>query len=170
MPKVDGSVSSLHKTKQHTFHGFAGSHYNSEMLQKYVDISLLKEINDFIVNIDNRTSHALLLHPLRTAVLKVSVTRDGKTTKLKNEIFVRVIGDKGKPAMPWKASITLKDTMIKANEKRAVKYDFKLQKGDRVDVVLGWYLVNPKALKKLQLQNSEIAKRFQVFKKESFNF
>ena len=39
-------------------------------------------INDFIINIDNRTSHALLLHPLRTAVLKVTVTRDNKTIKL----------------------------------------------------------------------------------------
>ena len=170
MPKVKGSVSELHQTPTHTFHGFAGSHYNSNMLEKYVDISLLKEINDFIVNIDNRTSHALLLHPLRTAVLKVSVTRDGKTTKLKNEVFLRVIGHNGKPAMPWKASVTLKDTMIKANEKRAVKYDFKLQKGDKVNVVLGWYLVNPKAIKKLQLQNSEIATKFQVFKTEIFNY
>ena len=35
MPKVKGSVSVLHKTPTHTFHGFAGSHYNSDMLSKY---------------------------------------------------------------------------------------------------------------------------------------
>ena len=170
MPKVKGSVSLLHETKTHTFHGFAGSHYHSEMLQKYVDISLLREIKNFVVNIDNRSSHALLLHPLRTAVLKVSVLRDGKITKLKNEVFVRVIGHNGKPAMPWKASVTLRDTMIKANEKRAVNYDFKLQKGDSVEVILGWYLVNPKALKALNLEHEKVATEFKVFKTQKFDF
>jgi hypothetical protein len=170
MPKVKGSISNLHQIKEHTFHGFAGSHHNSEMLQKYVDLSLLRQIDNFILNIDNRSSHALLLHPLRTAVLKVSVTRDGKTIELPDEIFVRVIGDNGKPAMPWKASVTLKDTMIQANEKRSVKYDFKLKKGDSVSVTLGWYLVNPKALKKLQLQKSEVATQFHIFKHETFKF
>jgi len=170
MPKVKGSVSLLNETKTHTFHGFAGSHYHSEMLQKYVDISLLREIKNFVVNIDNRSSHALLLHPLRTAVLKVSVLRDGKITKFKNEVFVRVIGHNGKPAMPWKASVTLRDTMIKANEKRAVNYDFKLQKGDSVEVILGWYLVNPKALKALNLEHEKVATEFKVFKTQKFDF
>jgi len=170
MPKVEGSVSNLHTTYKHTFHGFAGSHYHSEMLQKYVGISLLREIENFVVNIDNQTSHALLLHPLRVAVLKVNVTRDGKTIKLKDEIFVRVIGDNGKPAMPWGATTTLKDTMIKANEKRSVKYNFKLQRDDEVDVILGWYLVNPKALKKLQLEHIDVASEFKEFKREMFTF
>ena len=170
MPKVDGSVSALNETKKHAFHGFAGSHNHQEMLTQYVDISMLREIKRFIVNIDNRTSHSLLLHPLRTAVLKVNVIRDGKTIKLKDEVFVRVIGHNGKPAMPWKASKTLKNTMIKANEKRSVNYDFSIQKGDRVDVVLGWFLVNPKALKVLKLENEEVATKFIEFKKQSFNF
>ena len=170
MPKVAGSVSVMNETKEHTFHGFAGSHFHADMLSKYVNISLLRQIDDFIVNIDNQTSHALLLHPLRTAVLKVSVTRDGKTTKLKDEIFVRVIGHEGKPAMPWAATTTLKDTMIQANEKRSVQYEFKLQKGDEVNVVLGWYLVNPKALKMLKLENEDIATKFTEFKQERFYF
>ncbi len=160
MPKKDGQ----------TFHGFAGSHNNSEMLQKYVDISLTKNKDDFSISIKNHSSHALLLHPLRVAVLKVSITHNGQVQKMKNEIFVRVIGHNGKPAMPWKASVTLKDTMIQANEKRSVKYDVKLSKGDRVDVVLGWFLVNPKAVKKLGLQNEDIATKFTEFKKESFTF
>ena len=170
MPKVDGSVSLLHETKKHSFHGFAGSHFHSEMLTKYVNISLLREINGFKVNIDNQTSHALLLHPLRVAVLKVSVTRNGKTKKLKDETFVRVIGADGKPAMPWAAKKDIKNTMIKANEKRVVKYDFKIVKGDKVDITLGWFLVNPKAVKKLGLENEKVATKFNVFKKKSFNF
>lgn len=170
MPKVDGSVSVMNETKKHTFHGFAGAHSNSDMLAKYVNISLLRQINDFVINIDNQTSHALLLHPLRLAVLKVSVVRGATTTKLKDETFVRVIGHDGKPAMPWAATTTLKDTMIQANEKRSVKYDFKLQKGDRVDVVLGWYLVNPQALGSLKLENEAVATKFTEFKKQSFSF
>ncbi len=168
MPKVKGSVSDMTQRKTHTFHGFAGSHFHSDMLQKYVNISLLREIDDFIVNIDNQTSHALLLHPLRVAVLKVSVQRGEEKIQLKDEIFVRVIGHDGKPAMPWKATTTLRDTMIQANEKRSVKYDFSLQKGDSVDVVLGWYLVNPKAVKKLNLQETTVATEFVEFKRVRF--
>ena len=170
MPKVKGTVSNMNKRKEHSFHGFAGSHFHSDMLTQYVDISMLRQIENFIINIDNRTSHALLLHPLRTAVLKVSVTRDGKTINLKDEVFVRVIGHNGKPAMPWIASVTLKNTMIQANEKRSVKYDYKIQKGDIVDVVLGWYLVNPKAIKTLKLENEKIATEFKEYKRERFSF
>lgn len=170
MPKVEGSFSSIIETKTHSFHGFAGAHYNSDMLSKYVNISVLRNIDNFIVNVDNQSSHALLLHPMRMAVLKINVLRDGKTIELEKEVFVRVIGKDGKPAMPWAADTTIKDTMIQANEKREVKRDFKLQKGDKVNVVLGWFLVNPKALKSLGLENEKVAKEFHVFKKQSFEF
>jgi hypothetical protein len=170
MPKVEGSFSSIIETKTHAFHGFAGAHKNSDMLKKYIDISITRNIDNFIVNIDNRSSHALLLHPARMAVLKISVIRDAKTTELEKEVFVRVIGKDGEPAMPWAADSVIKDTMIQANEKRAVKREFKLQKGDKVDVVLGWFLVNPKALESLELQNEKVATEFKVFKKESFSF
>ncbi len=170
MPKVKGSMSSISDTKTHSFHGFAGTHLHSEMLREYVDISILRNIDNFIVNIDNRSSHALLLHPLRVGVLKISVQRDKKSIELDKEIFVRIIGKDSKPAMPWIADSVIKDTMIKANEKRAVKRDFKLQNGDRVDVVLGWFLVNPKAVKKLGLENEKSATKFHLFKKQSFTF
>ncbi len=170
MPKVDGSVSKLYTTDKHTFHGFAGSHSHSDMLSKYVDISLLRQIDNFIVNIDNRSSHALLLHPLRTAVLKVIIHRGSIIEDMKPRVFVRVLGKNGQPAMPWVADTVIQNTMIKANEKRAIQYNFQLEKGDIVDVTLGWYLVNPKAVKKLNLENEEVATKFTVFKKERFEF
>jgi len=168
MPKVKGSVSEMHQTETHAFHGFSGSHFHSDMLRKYVDISLLRQIDNFIINIDNRTSHALLLHPLRLALLKVTVHREGKSIPLEKKYFARVIGTEGKPAMPWMAKETIKDTMIKANEKRVVTYDFKLEKGDRVEVILGWYLVNPKAVGKLNLQKVKAATEFHEFIKKTF--
>ncbi|MCK9473215.1 multiheme c-type cytochrome [Sulfurimonas sp.] len=170
MPKVEGSFSSIIETKTHSFHGFAGAHYHSDMLKEYVNISILRNIDHFIINIDNRTSHALLLHPMRMAVLKINVIREGKTIKLEDEVFIRVIGKDGKPSMPWVADTTLKDTMIGANEKREVKREFKLQKEDKVNVVLGWFLVNPKVLETLGLEKEKVAKEFKVFKKQSFNF
>jgi hypothetical protein len=170
MPKIDGSVSLLHETKKHSFHGFAGAHFHSEMLTQYVDISLSKKKHSFSIDIDNKTSHALLLHPLRVAVLKVEVRRDSRVTKFKDETFVRVIGANGKPAMPWAAEKDLKNTMIQANEKRSVKYNFIIQRGDKVSVVLGWFLVNPKALQKLKLEDDKVATKFIEFKKQTFNF
>ena len=170
MPKIDGSVSNMHETEQHSFHGFAGSHYHSDMLTSYVNISLLREIKTFKVNIDNQTSHSLLLHPMRVAVLKVNVKRDDKTTKLKDEIFQRIIGTDAKATMPWLATKDLKNTMIQANEKRVVEYEFKIKKGDEIEVILGWFLVDPKAVKKLGLENIKEATEFKLFKKEIFHF
>jgi hypothetical protein len=170
MPKVKGSVSTINKTLSHSFHGFAGAHSNSHMLQKYVDITMDKDKDNFSITINNKTTHALLLHPLRIALLKVNVVRGKYTQKFKDEIFQRVIGHNGKPAMPWKASTTLRDTMIQGKEKRNVIYKYKLQKGDKINVILGWYLVNPNAIKSLGLEDDKVATTFIEFKKESFIF
>ena len=170
MPKIKGSVSSLHKTATHTFHGFAGSHSNSEMLAKYVNISVDKKADSFTININNKSSHALLLHPLRTAVLKVDVTHGKYIQKFKDKVFVRVIGKDAKPAMPWAATTTLKDTMIHGNENRQIRYNYSLKKGDTLNITLGWYLVNPKALKKLGLEKETVASQFIKFKKEHISF
>lgn len=170
MPKVQGSVSEFKDTKVHAFHGFAGTHFHSEMLEQYVELKVQKSDEDFTVLIDNKTSHALLLHPLRLAVLKVSVTRAGKTTALKEERFERVIGKNGKPAMPWKADITLKDTMIQAKEKRHIKYEYRIEKGDRIELVLGYYLVNPEVIGMLKLEDEKVATAFHEFKKEQIQY
>jgi hypothetical protein len=169
MPKVLGSVSDLHNTTTHSFHGFPGVHNHQELLAKYVDISILKNISNFEISVDNKSSHSLLLHPLRVAKLKVKVKRDGKVFKeFDDKAFVKAIGSNGKPTPPWLATEVVKDTMIKHNEKRVLKYDFKLQPKDEVVVTLGYFLVNPKALKALNLQNSKIAKKFHILKREKF--
>jgi hypothetical protein len=170
MPKVKGSVSALKDTKMHSFHGFAGSHNHSQMLEKYVEFKILKDEKSFTVIIDNKTTHALLLHPLRLAVLKANIIRDDKTIKLDDKKFARVIGKNGKPAMPWVADVTLKNTMIQAKEKRALKYDFSLKAGDELELVLGYYLVNPKVIGMLKLKDVQVATKFNEFKKQSFKF
>ena len=168
MPQVKGSVSSLNETKTHSFHGYPGTHSHSNMLTKYIIVSMTQRTNDFQITIENQTSHALLLHPLRMAVLNVSVNRDGELKIFEPEVFVRIIGKNGKPAMPWVANVELKNTMIKHDEKRTLSYPYTLQKGDEIMVSLGYYLVNPKLVKKLKLLEDKETTTFNILKKESF--
>jgi len=168
MPQVKGSVSSLNETKTHAFHGYPGTHSHSYMLTKYIGMTMNKGKNSFDIDIENKTSHALLLHPLRLAVLNVSVTRGKKTKQFKTQTFVRVIGKNGKLAMPWIANIELKNTMIQHHEKRKTSYEYALKAGDKVKAVLGYYLINPKVLSKLKLQEDKESKRLHILKESSF--
>lgn len=169
MPKIVGSVSNKRETKTHSFHGFPGAHSNQEMLAQYVELEFLNNIGGFDIAVNNKSSHALMLHPLRVVQLRVNVKRNGKVVdKFKPEVFVRVIGKDGKPTPPWIANSIVKDTMIKANEKRVVTYSSDLKKGDEVHATLGYFLVKPGALKKFGLQNDEVAKKFYTLKTERF--
>jgi hypothetical protein len=168
MPKVKGSVSTLHKTKEHAFHGFPGTHTHHDMLSQYVDIALSKESDRFDITIHNKSTHALSLHPMRVMQLRVKVTRDGKTEEFKPKNFARIIGANGKPTPPWLAKEEIHNSTIKGEEKRVISYHYRLQKGDKVEVTLGYYLVNPKMLKKLDLQESEVATKFHIYKNKKF--
>jgi len=168
MPQVEGSVSTLNPTKRHAFHGYPGSHSHASMLSQYIDLSIVRAIETFTINIDNRTTHALLLHPLRVAKLKVTVQRAGESIVLEDKTFARVIGKDGKPAMPWVADSEVQNNMIQHNEKRAVAYPFALQKTDRVEVVLGYYLVHPDVVSQLGLEKDRATTEFKILKKESF--
>ena len=164
MPQVKGSATTIKITPKHTYHGFAGVRNKPEMLSKYLNIEFDKIGNRFEIKITNLATHDLLMHPLRLGQLKVRVNNGQKTIDLKTTPFYRILGDKGKPAMPWAATETLKDTMLKANETRTITYQTKLDKGDIVEAQFGYYLVNPKMIKKLKLESSEEANKFFVLK------
>ena len=168
MPKVKGSVSNMYETKEHTFHGFPGTHSHHDMLSRYVDMELKEGSDTFDIIIHNKSTHALSLHPMRVMQLRVKVTRDGKTKEFKAKNFARIIGADGKPTPPWFAKEEVKNNAIKGNEKRVISYNYTLQKGDKVEVTLGYYLVNPKMLKGLGLEKSEVATKFHIIKTESF--
>ena len=38
--------------------------------------------------------------------------------------------------MPWIADSEIQNSMLKANEERVINYDFKLEKNDKIEVVL----------------------------------
>ncbi len=164
MPQVKGSATTIKITKKHTFHGFAGVRNKPEMLAKYLTLDFEQKNSGFNINIQNLATHNLLMHPLRLGKLNVRVN----TTKLKSVPFFRILGKDGKPAMPWAATEVFKDTMLKAGEKRTIKYDAAIKAGDIVEVEFGYYLVNPKMHKVLNLENSEEATKFFILKTEFF--
>jgi len=55
--------------------------------------------------------------------------------------------------------------MLNAGETRTISFDTKLQAGDVVESEFGYFLVNPKVLKKLGLEGSSQATQFNVLKK-----
>ncbi|MEA2047331.1 MAG: multiheme c-type cytochrome [Campylobacterota bacterium] len=168
MPKIKGSVSTMNKTKEHTFHGFPGTHAHQDMLTQYVDIILKRHKRTFDITIDNKSSHALALHPMRVMQLRVKIMRKSKVIDLAVKNFARVIGAEGKGTPPWLANEVVQDTAVKANEKRVVTFNEVLEKGDVLEVTIGYFLVNPKMLKSLDLEKSQIATKFHHFKTEEF--
>ena len=165
MPKVKGSLANQKQSATHAFHGHSIHGNTPVTLSKYIKISLDQNKNGFTVNIKNEAIHTLFPQPLRLNQLKVSIEREGKLLSLATQSFVKVIGKDGKPAMPWLATEVLKDTLIKALETRKVIYDTVLQKGDIVILEFGYYLVNPKAAKKLEITDKSVTKFIILTKK-----
>ncbi len=168
MPQVEGSISDKEDTPTHSYHGFPGANSGHKMLSKYIEVKLIQNTDGFEVSVHNKSPHDLLLHPLRYTELHVSVTRGSEVHNFNKESFVRVIGKNKKATPPWLANEIVKNTMIKAKETRIVKYVKDLQTGDEVKIVLGFYLVNPKALAKFSLKGNEKVEKFNILKKEIF--
>mgnify|MGYP003482461571 FL=1 len=162
MPKVSGTATSIKITKEHTFHGFSSKFNNEELLAKYVKINFKENENNFEISIKNEATHNLFLQPLRLAQLKVNVVRNDKTIPLEIKSFARIIGKDGQATMPWVADSEIQNSMLKANEERVINYDFKLERNDKIEVIFGYYSVNPKMLDKLNLKNDEESTKFNI--------
>jgi len=168
MPKVGGTATTVRHSETHAYHGFAGARVAPSMLAKYVLLDLKKAAKGFEVTVENKAPHELLSHPLRVVQLKATLIRGTKHTPLKTHSFVRTIGTQGKPSMPWLATEVVSNSMIQANEKRVVVFDDALKSGDKIEVVIGFYVVNPKVLKKLNLQDDKELSTFTVLKSQHF--
>jgi len=168
MPKVKGSATTIRESKTHAFHGFAGVRNAPKLLAKHVGLSYKKSETGFIIIVENKAPHDLLTHPLRVVQLKTTLKRNGKNMTLKTETFVKVIGTNNKPSMPWLATQVVKNNMIHANEKREVLFDTKLQSADEIETTLGYYIVNPNAAKKLEIEEHKELSSFITLKREYF--
>ncbi len=169
MPKILGTATTVRHSETHAYHGFAGARVEPRMLAKYVGFDFKKSAKGFDITLHNKAPHDLMSHPLRVVQLKATLIRGTKHTALTTHSFVRQIGHEDKPTLPWLATQVVKNNMIKANEKRVVAFDEALQSGDKVEVVLGFYVVNPKVLKKLNLQDDKELSKFTVLKSQHFS-
>ncbi len=158
MPQVKGSATNIRVSQTHAFHGFAGAINSSNLLKEYIDMSYEISNSDFYIDIENRAPHNLLLHPLRVVELRVKLTRDGNSSELQRFKFKRTVGNEGKPSAPWLATEVVENSMIKAHEKRRVKFDKKLKSGDEVEATLGYYIVDPKIVDSLGLDKDKFSK------------
>ena len=70
--------------------------------------------------------------------------------------------------MPWIATEIYKENMLTAGETRTIKYDTIVKSGDMVEAEFGFYLVNPKMQKKLNLIDNKEATKFNILKTEFF--
>lgn len=164
MPKIQGSATTIRESKTHAFHGFSGVRNAPEMLADHINIVYKKSTNGFEITVHNKAPHNLLTHPLRVVQLKTTLKREGKSEILKTETFVKVIGTDNKPSMPWLATQVVKDTMIKGDEKRVVTFDKELQKGDEIETILGYYIVNPEVVEQLGLEDEKGLGSFTILK------
>ena len=165
MPKIQGSMANQAQTATHSFHGASIHNATPKELSKYIKLSLEQKEIGFEVAIKNEVTHTLFPQPLRLNQLKVSIEREGKTISLKTESFAKIIGTNGKPAMPWLADTVISNTSIKAHETRKVSYDTVLQKGDAVIIEFGYYMVNPKAAKVLEITDKSVTEFIVLTKK-----
>lgn len=165
MPKVKGSYVNQKKSKTHAFHGLSALREDPKLLGKYIKLSLQKDSKGFKVIVKNEASHTLTPHPLREAQLRVIVTRDAKEIELERKSFLKIIGTDDKPSMPWLATQMIKDTSIKAFEKREIKYDYDLKKNDTITLKFGYFLVRKKAAEKLGIKDKKYTKFILLTKK-----
>jgi len=161
MPQKLGTFANSKHTSTHADHTMSIHGGMAANLARYIKLSIDAKPDGFVVALKNVAPHTLFAQPLRVAQLRVSIHRDGKTIALPPRTYVRVIGTHGKPSMPWLADAVLKDTSIKALERREETYDTVLKKGDKVEAVLGYYLVSPRVAKKLGLEK-DVSTEFTV--------
>ncbi len=165
MPKQPGTFVNLKNTQTHAFHGTSIRNGAPMHLSRSIELNLKTLDKGFTVSIHNKATHALFVHPLRLGQLRVSIERDGKRIALKPISFHRVIGKAGKPTMPWLADTVLRDTTIKADEKRTLQLDTPLHKGDTVVIELGYYIANPKIAAKLGIKDTRLTEFTRLAKK-----
>ena len=169
MPQTLGALANQKHTATHAYHGASIHEMTPEDLSQYVQLSVEKRPKGFAVLIHNKATHTLFPQPLRLNQLRVTIRRGDQSMTLPSQSFVRVIGTAGKATMPWLADAVIKDTTIKAGEKRKVSFDTELKKGDEVIVEFGYYLVNPAVAQKLGLTDAG-ASEFRVLTHKRFVF
>ncbi|NPA04117.1 MAG: hypothetical protein GXO61_04570 [Epsilonproteobacteria bacterium] len=141
MPQVKGSSNTFIDTKTHAYHG-SFKEVIKEKIKEYLSLKLEPLKDGFKVLLISKVPHIVLTTPLKSLYLSIDVIRNNKIVFNKDEFFVRALSDKTKQvAIPWFAQEVLIDNMLQPNETREFYYNFKLQKGDKVVLILSKVLL-----------------------------
>ena len=164
MPKTLGSFVNLKESHTHASHAITLRRDEYKHLAKFIDLSINKTESGIKIELKNQANHALFVHPLRLGQLRISLNNK----LLKSVNFQRVIGKNGKPTMPWHADSVIKNSTLKAFETRIIDINATFKKNDKFNATLGYFLVNPKAAKKLRIKDKKLLK-FRIIKSISNN-
>jgi len=164
MPQVLGSATTIKKTKTHAYHGFLGAYNKPSLLAKYIDLDVTKKDNKLIITLTNNSPHPLFTHPMRVVRLHIALKDKNKTVLNKNIDFARVLGKDNKVSSPALATTVLKDTMLKAHEKRVITLEApKFTKGE---AIVGYFKVTSKVAQKLNIKDKDLTEFVELKKME----
>jgi len=169
MPQVPGSFTTIAQSTTHAYHGFAGLHIGAHLLGDTIRLNASLKQGRLQVTVENRADHKLFAHPLRLGELRVQIERNGKTLTPHPIRLFTILGAHGKPAMPWMADTILKSQSIEAGATKHYTFDTTIHPGDTVTVTLGYHIVNPKAAKKLGIDQSDLT-AFKPLVSKTFEF
>jgi nitrate reductase cytochrome c-type subunit len=163
MPQVEGSFTDRFSTPTHAYHGFKALSTTIENSEKYIDINLTQGKETFNVILSNKMPHDLLLHPTRLFKLKIYVN----DKLIQERTFQKESRDKQYKPLSWlKENVRYPHNLLAKNKiTESVKYT--LQPGDKVHVVLGYYVINPDIAKKVGL-NDEKSTTWKVLREKTF--
>ena len=147
MPEVSGGAEKIDKRSrgQHSSHKFLGI-YDKKFRATGLDINITTTKESIEVVLTNKMGHPLIVQPARVKYLELKVLRDGKEIwknykKEPNEdkevFFEYRFRDKeGKRMVIPATAYSGETTNLNAKERKKVKYNVKLKKGDVVKVTM----------------------------------
>jgi Tfp pilus assembly major pilin PilA len=162
MPQVNGTRADDIKTQTHSFHGFAGVSNASKMMTKYISLKAKRADDNLIVSITNDSPHSFLVQPLRVGVIKVTVYK-GSTKFIKQKYIRKVFSDGKNIVSTAYAKEIVEDTTIAPNSTKDYKFE-NIRNGTKTKVTLGYYLIDPKSIEKLNLKRDYKSRKFYKLK------
>ncbi|MFZ9660099.1 MAG: multiheme c-type cytochrome [Arcobacteraceae bacterium] len=162
MPKTSGSPVKVDKKGRSNYatHDFLGIRSN-EMVQKAVDLQLIKTKKGFDLIIKNKMGHPLILQPMRLKYVQTIVERKGKIiwknfkiSPLEDKVATFTTtykNDSGVEVLPPQAKGFLFQNNIGIGKSKIINYEVVLKKGDVI--TSKWYslIVRPELAKELGL-------------------
>lgn len=157
MPLTEGTGTFKKMDRTHFNHSFPGAHNNQHLLEKHLIINLEENPEkNLVVSIKNKAPHDLFIQAFRVAFLKVKIIRNNKTIQSFEPIVLeKVLANKNGESLEIFATKEIKNDFLKGSELKLFSFEYKIQKGDEVEIELGYKLLKDNFLEQFELKNSK---------------